>query len=98
MALPYAPEVVRGSQHPSLACMSASLSETALTATRREDRQDGTNAAYVYGCVQRVRSPAEERRAVRLSDGEQLRAWSAPGLSARIQTVVLWASSSEGGY
>ncbi len=25
--------------------------DTALAATRREDLQHGTNAAYVYGCV-----------------------------------------------
>jgi hypothetical protein len=49
--------------------------ETALTAIRREDLQHGNQRRICLRLhVQRLQSPAEERRAVRLSDGEQLRA------------------------
>src|SRR4030095_2174243 len=90
---------MRGSQHPSLACMSASLSETALTATRREDPQDGSNATYVYGCVCSG-CGAQQRNAGQCGSAMENNSGRVVGTGSFgpwIRTVVLfWASSSEG--
>jgi hypothetical protein len=61
--------------------------EAALTATRREDPQHGTNAAYVYGCVcsdcrAQLGTPGSAAQRWKFPQNSSGRAWSAPGLSA----------------